>query len=816
MIPSSSFDPAVLTEHEKFVLARIAFAEWADFSGPEEKPALRGAFLRWLMLRLLASPHEGQAPTAWAVASTGVRIRGARIDGALDLSDAAGIDGQPLPALALEDCECREIITLNHARLARLSFKNSCLRGIRAFEAQIDGPLDLAGISPCALDGQPEQCWVRFNGSRIDGDVIAENARLVAEAPNPDQTVVEPPRYALSLARCEIAGRIWAKYLTAIGGVSLGDASVGGEVWLRGAHLVAVEGHALMAQSASFRSGLVADRCKTTQRNFQATGCIWLLGSQINGNVNLTGAQIRIDPNSRKYRSILATGAKISGSFFLRTGFRSEGTLYFRGARVQGDFDASSAQLHSRQNTTIDLRTAHVGGDFILENSDIRGGIALRRANVDGRLSFRQTKITGSFPAIVLVGSRIGGELDATGLVCAGGVDAQRLKIDGGLILHSARITSVDGIALDLTVASIGGGLLLSESGASSSLDGALVLSRAIVRGGFIAEAATLKPGKTARNAGVAVEGNGLEVEGDVWLGGAAEIARANIDGTVELCGAQFRRELRVANTGEARWLLGGASAANLIDLDGASWGGAGTTVDLDGFDYGGLAVNGSDEEIWVSRKAWLSRHVETVHPYRPQPYVHLAAVLRRQGHDQAARKALTHKRWREWREAEHWSTKWFSVWFGTLFSFGYSPGRAMATMVAAIGLGAFGTHFANQNKLLVVDTAPVATVAVRDGASSSPGIPSAVSSGAQTALPCGDAIQPALYAVDVFVPLIDLRQESKCEAASPPMDAANAGTWMYHPDFWRWAKSIYALLGWILTSLAILTFSGVLQRQRN
>jgi 3-dehydroquinate dehydratase-2 len=54
---------------------------------------------------------------------------------------------------------------------------------------------------------------------------------------------------------------------------------------------------------------------------------------------------------------------------------------------------------------------------------------------------------------------------------------------------------------------------------------------------------------------------------------------------------------------------------------------------------------------------------------------------------------------------------------------------------------------------LLVVDTAPVATVAADNNA---PAVPRATSS-AQSVLPCGDAIEPLLYAVDVVVALISL-----------------------------------------------------------
>jgi hypothetical protein len=69
------------------------------------------------------------------------------------------------------------------------------------------------------------------------------------------------------------------------------------------------------------------------------------------------------------------------------------------------------------------------------------------------------------------------------------------------------------------------------------------------------------------------------------------------------------------------------------------------------------------------------------------------------------------------------------------------------------------------------------------------------------SSLPCGDSINPTLYAADVFIPVLDLRQEAKC---SPESSAVG----------WSLAKSLYAVLGWIVTSLMILTITGLLRER--
>src|SRR5262245_55518410 len=138
-----AFDANDLTPHEHFVVERTRLGEVADFTpmagDGEAKPAVRAGFLRKLMLELDPS---------WAVRTPGVRLRGARIEGALDLTDCSGAGGTGLPALALVGCDIPEPVDLSHARLARVSFKGSRLSRVIAVEAQIDGELDLCDVAP--------------------------------------------------------------------------------------------------------------------------------------------------------------------------------------------------------------------------------------------------------------------------------------------------------------------------------------------------------------------------------------------------------------------------------------------------------------------------------------------------------------------------------------------------------------------------------------------------------------------------------------------------------------------------------------------
>jgi hypothetical protein len=104
---------------------------------------------------------------------------------------------------------------------------------------------------------------------------------------------------------------------------------------------------------------------------------------------------------------------------------------------------------------------------------------------------------------------------------------------------------------------------------------------------------------------------------------------------------------------------------------------------------------------------------------------------------------------------------------------------------------------------VLMVETRTVNSSFIPDGKTKhKPALlPGGVAEGAEE-LPCGDMIDPRLYAIELFVPALDLHQEERCSVAS----SADA-------SWWRVAMALYRAAGWLVTSLTILTMSGILRR---
>jgi hypothetical protein len=180
---------------------------------------------------------------------------------------------------------------------------------------------------------------------------------------------------------------------------------------------------------------------------------------------------------------------------------------------------------------------------------------------------------------------------------------------------------------------------------------------------------------------------------------------------------------------------------------------------------------------------------------------------------------------------------------------FGYlrRPVRAIVTLIAAFILGWWGVAVANRHHMLVVNAEPVAPLAARatfPRPTSRNRTPQLVMGSLEVAsvsppfaheVSCRPVISEPLYALDVLIPIVDLGEERRCEVRrllDPALDRQefDPATSGWSPGtsgpgelfaniprmtienhrFWWWMKSLYAIAGWFIVSLSILTFAQV------
>jgi hypothetical protein len=391
----------------------------------------------------------------------------------------------------------------------------------------------------------------------------------------------------------------------------------------------------------------------------------------------------------------------------------------------------------------LEAARLHTTGDLHLPQCTVEGGIRLTDAHIGTDLLLNQLTVRRD---------RHGRAIAADGLSVAQDVEAELIEATGEISLRSARI----GGRLSLR-----GSVLHNPYGryalnaARVQVEHTLYLSAGYVGSG--SNSGTPPMGVRTRH--FTCEG-GLRLD-DGRFGNAVIInqARFRLTGNQQLSLRRVQTpELRLTLEEPPSGLisLAGARVGNLTDTR-ACWPEA-AGVDLTGFTYGSLSPEGPFP--LRERIAWLAAATPE---YSPEPYEHLAAALRVSGEDSDAREVLLAKQRRRRETLPPAAKLWGYVQDWTV-AYGYRPGRAavwMAVLWAASSL-AFA-HAAHP---------PVH----RDG---------------------HPPWNPALFALDLLLPVIDLGQ---------------VGEWQLRGG-WQWLSSALILLGWILATTVAAGATRLLRR---
>lgn len=700
-----AFDANDLSPHEHFVLERTRAGDIADFTpmaGPGgAKPVIRAGFLRKLMLLL---------DPAWTVRAPGVRLRGARIEGVLDLTDCSGAG---LPALALLDCDLPEAVDLSHARLARLSLRGSRLTRLDATEAQIDGELDLCGVAPLGEPGL-ETLTAKLRGVRIDGDLLARDAKFARATDSADD--------------------------------------------------------ALMLQGADISGNVLLDG------SFEAFGCVWLLSAKIAGTLSCDGAQLLNRSDDATGQALNADGAEIGAVLMQRV--KAEGEVRFTSARIARDLDISEGgSFRNELAAALVAANAEIGGQLFADSVKIAGQLLLQSTRIGRNLDLRGAEIAHRTSAR---GDAFGRAIDATSANIGGAALLQGANVKGEVFLAGANIEGylsfgggrfINGGAWAIRAPNVrvGGNLTFklpengfAPHGQKTVIEGGAKFDRARIEG--------------------ALSWSALELRGpgpDGAKGALFSFADAQIAGDVQATALIAQHDARIDASG--------ACCAALDDDVKAGWGVERAELNLEGFDYARID---SSNEHWRERLKWLGRARGR---FSPQPYTHAAQVYARAGRREDARRILLAQHDRNTLRASAGPITWaLSSLFGVIAGYGLAPIRIVRALALFLVLGVAGVLAMNAQGALVTPQ------------------------GAQ----CNGAVEPALYAVDVALPVIDLGQESRCGPGRTARAELTQGMALGDSEWrlfegaalWKWAHALYAILGAVLTALAVITFSGVMK----
>jgi len=791
-----------------FMLSRLSNGAVADFRDREGlSNEISGRFLRALMLGL---PVEAQPKSCPLPA--GLRIRGAIIRGAIDLRDCT-VDGASLPTLALMECRFEPEDTascdlleqdpipsldLSGARIASLSLDGSRFGLVKATGCIVDGDVDVSNVA--ALQPDPgstrvEACrWMNFAGCRIAGRMFARDLDL--HVPNWSQTRAfdrRQPRYALSLAAATIGGTVDLSggKVSIDGGVSLYLAKIGGDLWLGGCKLISNGGGALYAQGLCVRA-IFAERLPS----LRAKGMISFSDARIEHGISFPGASIIAETNGDdgKLGTAIRANGLTTGSDVSLCRIDCRGSIRLDRARIGGSLNLEAARLNGEGRDALHAPGANIGGSLLLAFGKARNDDQARGFQADGclwlygasigeHLDLRGASLRGSRPDTdnAGVGSQYVNALSATDLTVGDCIflgdsenDKLKFKAEGAVRIQRAHIAK----HVEIACASITGGV--APAGASTD-DHA--------------------PKDTALDLG--------------WtrIEGSLKLERNEICGSVNLT----HTNVTILSDKLDGYPSARADKAFCIEIDGFEYQTLQSPALLLSAEAGS-ATNLSANEIARTRLDWLER--SGGNRRTPHDYAVLARALLRQALPDVARAVLIQQQRLDhpltdatWRRPGSLIANALMRLFGLAFGFGFSPRRATITLLVCWGLGAAFFWWANHREAMVIDQQPVAIAIGRQKPATIEIADQQTVLGERAAsdIPCRGHMNAAVYALDVFIPLVDLREESKCDIGQ----AAGRQLMRAEETTYRLLKTAYALLGWLIISLSILTYSGFIERRR-
>lgn len=712
---------------------------------------------------------SGPAPIPGKIGA--VRLAGARITGTFDVSHADVV--QPVELL---ECWFDEPVHLNATHAKTISLRGCRIPGLSADGLRTEGELDLKDLvcsaavdltdahlaGPLVLSGaqlsNPDGSALSADGLTVDNDVFCRNgfqatgevrllgARIDGDLDLTDAALDNPTGDALHADSAEFRGSVLCTDgFRAAGKVSLNRCEVGGDVDFTDAVLTNPDGAALHCDGATVH-GSVAGRGSIT------TGEISLLGAQIDGQIGLSGAVLS-NPGGDAFSG---DGLHARTGMFCRDGLQVTGRFRLPGARIGGQLSFGTATLSNPGDDAftatklvvegnaqfsdgfsatgeVCLLAAHIQGQLnfsgaVLDNPDADALLA-DESTVDASLNFRDG--FDGRGSVSLKGARIGGDIGMEGASLAKPGDdtlsAQGMEVSGSVYCRYG-FTSVGRV--DLSGVRIGGQLSLRS---------------AVLR----------NPGQSALVATLSAVGADVIADGDLAVHGTLDLSRLTVTGDITVDASMIdgagKTAVDLAQTTAQTLYLNGMSSGRIrlnnanfrvVSHEPEDWPTPGA-LSIDGLSYTSLRPAEVRAAQWLR---WLHRALPD--GYRPQPYEQLARVLRRGGRDHEARVVQLAKQ-RHRRASLPWHSKPWGWVQDVTVGYGYVPWRA------AGWLGFFWlsgcAYFSTQHPISHQDAGTT-------------------------------GYQPALYTLDLILPMLNLGQRNVWQFSAGAQIAAlliSAGAWI-------------------------------------
>ncbi|MGW1784538.1 hypothetical protein ACWCQQ_36295 [Streptomyces sp. NPDC002143] len=378
--------------------------EWCD-----DVPEVEAAVLR----RVLLTP-----PPAVPGHLARLRLRGARVTGTLDLTEA-----DIACAVRLHRCVLVKAPRLDGARFGALELRDCDLPGLSAAGARFDRE---CALLDCRIDGTVTLC-----STTVGAGLALDRSVLTAPADKP----------ALDAESLSVEEDFSANGTTCTGPVYLNSSQVRNTVGFRGARLHGPGVH-LQAPELHVDGGLYLDQ------GFTSEGPINLYGASIGGSVHLEDATLTGTGQGRGEPALQLLCATVGGDIQAGRGLTVRGCLELRDTSVRGTVTLKRARLDNPRGDALKADRLHVGGNLNFRGGFVaRGTVDLCDARIGGSILFEGADLTApagedtTDTALRAHGAEVGAEFNccqgftANGRVAVGGVTVRaRLCFRGARI----------------------------------------------------------------------------------------------------------------------------------------------------------------------------------------------------------------------------------------------------------------------------------------------------------------------------------------------------------------------------------------------
>ncbi len=526
--------------------------------------------------------------------------------------------------------------------------------------------------------------------------------------------------------------------------------------------------------------------------------------------------------------AISAQNAVIGGQLKAHS-LKSIGSIYLIGASIGARVSFSDCSIESGgTSAALNLRTATVAAYLAIDSdTKIIGGLDIGYASlaVGGEILATTIEKGESASAINAYGLQSGGRFAiGSNARCTGRVVLSQSRIGGMLEFSSAHLDA-DGDEACLTAHSISvtNSFAFTHSNAKGLVD--LTGLTADDEVSFVGSKFEPADGKFGAAKPVLCLQSARIGGALIFRHPTSKVAQfAKIKGMLDLSHARCEvlDDAPVQGGGGANWLQG--------------------RITLDGFVYERFGIRAprgtSDRQRWLQKQRWRDRWFGG---FKAQPYEQASKVLREMGHVAAARSIAVSKQWRMHQSGNlsilAYIFRWLVMW---PTGYGYRPQYPFLAgiLIVALSYGVFEAAYRNgymepaQPHLAIAEIERSLDALNPDIALEAP--PDCAQFERSEVVPPFNGL---IYAIDTFVPLIDLDQESSWKPAinsrpcldgideiNPPPGWWTAGEWPREtlsayvertaPERrLYWIKWLVMTAGFAISALIAASLSGLLRR---